>query len=211
MFTGLIEEKGIVKQISPSGKGLTITIQAEKIFDDLKVGDSVNINGACQTVVNINKLNFTVDTIEETIKKTNLGTLRINENVNLERSIRADSRLGGHFVLGHIDTTGIITGIQKLTNSHSVKISFPEEFGKYLVRVGSVAIDGISLTAADVEKSSFTVAIIPHTWQETNLNIKKTGDTVNLEFDILGKYIAKFLGLDKDSKLSEEWLKELGY
>lgn len=211
MFTGLIEVTGIVKKIISNGKGFTLSVQAEKIFDDLKIGDSININGACQTVVSIDKPVFTVETIEETLKKTNLGKLRVNDVVNLERSLKADSRLGGHFVLGHIDTTGTITEIRNLTNSHAIKITFPEEFGKYLVRVGSISIDGISLTVAEVNKNSFTAAIIPHTWQETNLAQKKTGDSVNLEFDILGKYIAKFLGMDSSSKLSEEWLKKLGY
>ena len=193
MFTGLVEETGIIKKITQSGKGLSLSVQAKKVFDDLKIGDSININGACQTVVSINNFTFTVDTIEETLKKTNLGKLKVNDIVNLERSLRADSRLGGHFVLGHIDTTGTITEIKKLTNSHSIKVSFPEEFGKYLIRVGSVAIDGISLTVAEVDKNSFSVAIIPHTWVETSFAIKKTGDSVNLEFDILGKYVQRMM------------------
>jgi len=211
MFTGLVEEVGILKQKQQFGNGLRLTIQAEKISPELTIGESVNINGACQTVIQTTKNSFTVETVEETLKKTTLGFLHNGERVNLERSLQANARLGGHFVLGHVDTPGEIIESTPLSASHELKIKIPEKFSKYIVRVGSIAIDGISLTLADVQENTFTVAIIPHTWKETNLSGKRVGDSVNLEFDILGKYVAKFLGIENESKLTEEWLKELGY
>jgi len=211
MFTGLVEEVGTLKQKNQFGNGLRLTIQAEKISPELAIGESVNINGACQTVIQTTKNSFTVETIEETLKKTTLGYLRAGDRVNLERSLQANARLGGHFVLGHIDTPGEIIESIPLSASHELRIKIPETFSKYIVHVGSIAIDGISLTLADVRENTFTVAIIPHTWKETNLSGKRVGDFVNLEFDILGKYVAKFLGIENESKLTEEWLKELGY
>lgn len=211
MFTGLIEEVGILKQKNQFGNGLRLTIQAGKISPELTIGESVNINGACQTVIQATKNSFTVETIEETLKKTTLGYLQTGERINLERSLQANARLGGHFVLGHVDTRGEIFESIPLSASHELRIKIPEKFSKYIVRVGSIAVDGISLTLADVRENVFAVAIIPHTWKETNLSGKRVGDFVNLEFDILGKYVAKFLGIENESKLTEEWLKELGY
>jgi riboflavin synthase len=211
MFTGLIEETGIVKSKIPQGKGLRFVFGASKVFEDLQIGSSININGACQTVVEIKRKTFSVDTIEETLKKTTFGELKIGDKVNLERPLRADSRLGGHFVLGHVDTTGKILEIKKLSASYEIKISFPVSFSNYLIPVGSIAVDGISLTLAEVKKDNFMVAIIPHTWTETVISAKKAGDIVNLEFDVLGKYIAKMMGKDSGSKITAEWLKKNGF
>lgn len=211
MFTGLIEEVGILKQKVQFYSGLKLTINAEKISPELTIGESVSINGACQTVVQTAKHSFTVEAVEETLKKTTLGYLQSGERINLERSLHANARLGGHFVLGHVDTRGEIMESLQLSASHEIRIKIPNEFSKYIVRVGSIAVEGISLTLADVRENTFAVAIIPHTWKETNLSGKRVGDLVNLEFDILGKYVAKFLGLENESKLTEEWLKELGY
>jgi riboflavin synthase len=144
-------------------------------------------------VVELKKDSFAVDTIEETLKKTNLGRLNINDNVNLERPLKVDARLGGHFVLGHVDTTGIIESVNELSNSHFITISYPESFKQYLIYVGSVAIDGVSMTVAEVNNNSFSVGIIPHTWSETVFSDKKPGDSVNLEFDVLGKYVEKIM------------------
>lgn len=193
MFTGLVEEKGFIKEKVRSGEGLRFTISAKKIMDDLKIGDSVAVNGVCLTVVLREKETFSVDTIEETLKKTNLGRAKLNEPVNLERPLKAEARLGGHFVLGHIDTTGRIENIKELSSSHFITISFPGQFGKYLIPVGSVAIDGVSMTVAELGRDNFSVGVIPHTWEETIFENKKTGDTVNLEFDVLGKYIVKLI------------------
>ncbi|BDQ02717.1 riboflavin synthase [Ignavibacterium sp.] len=200
MFTGLVEEKGILKEKIPTGDGFQFEIQAEKVLDDLTIGSSIAVNGCCLTVVKRTEKTFSVDTIEETLNKTNLGVLKQGEKVNLERPLKADARLGGHFVLGHIDTTGRIEEIKELSNSHWMTISFPERFKQYLIYVGSVAIDGVSMTVAELKDSKFSVGIIPHTWKETIFSDKKVGDTVNLEFDVLGKYVERIM----NNKTSEE-------
>lgn len=200
MFTGLVEEKGILKEKIPTGDGFQFEIQAEKVLDDLTIGSSIAVNGCCLTVVKRTEKTFSVDTIEETLNKTNLGVLKQGEKVNLERPLKADARLGGHFVLGHIDTTGRIEEIKELSNSHWMTISFPERFKQYLIYVGSVAIDGVSMTVAELKDNKFSVGIIPHTWKETIFSDKKIGDTVNLEFDVLGKYVERIM----NNKTSEE-------
>jgi riboflavin synthase len=193
MFTGLIEEKGKLINKIKTGEGLKLVLNAKIVFDDLNIGCSICVNGVCLTVVELNKDSFAVDTIEETLKKTNLGRLNVNDFVNLERPLKADARLGGHFVLGHIDTTGKIESVKELSNSHFMTITYPENFQKYLIYVGSVAIDGVSMTVAEVNNNSFSIGIIPHTWTETVFSDKKPGDTVNLEFDVLGKYVEKIM------------------
>lgn len=193
MFTGLVEEKGTLKEKIPTGDGFQFVIKANKIMSDLKIGSSVAVNGCCLTVVKIKNNTFAVDTIEETLNKTNLGVLKQGMNVNLERPLAADARLGGHFVLGHIDTTGKIEDVQELSNSHWLTISFPDNFKHYLIYVGSVAIDGVSMTVAKLEGNTFSVGIIPHTWKETIFADKKIGDTLNLEFDVLGKYVERIM------------------
>ena len=193
MFTGLVEEKGELLNKIKTGDGYQMIIGASKIMEDLTVGSSVSVNGCCLTVVKRDSNNFAVDTIEETLKKTNLGSIIIGDKVNLERPLKADARLGGHFVLGHIDTTGIIKEIKELSNSHFMTISYPESFKKYLIYVGSVAIDGVSMTVAQLEGNRFSVGIIPFTWQETIFSNKKVGDSVNLEFDVLGKYVERIM------------------
>jgi riboflavin synthase len=193
MFTGLVEEKGILKEKIPTGDGFQFEIQAQKVLEDLNIGSSIAVNGCCLTVVKRTEGTFSVDTIEETLNKTNLGILKQGDKVNLERPLKADARLGGHFVLGHIDTTGRIDDIKELSNSHWMTISFPEKFKQYLIYVGSVAIDGVSMTVAELKDNSFSVGIIPHTWKETIFSEKKIGDTVNLEFDVLGKYVERIM------------------
>jgi riboflavin synthase len=193
MFTGLIEEKGKLINKIKTGDGLRLVLTAKKVFDDLNIGSSISVNGVCLTVVELKKDSFAVDTIEETLKKTNLGQLNVNDFVNLERPLKADARLGGHFVLGHVDTTGIVESVQELSNSHFMTISFPKNFQQYLIYVGSVAIDGVSMTVAEVTDNTFSVGIIPHTWIETVFSNKKPGDSVNLEFDVLGKYVEKIM------------------
>lgn len=193
MFTGLVEEMGILKDKIPTGDGYQFIIEADKIMSDLNIGSSVAVNGCCLTVVKINGKTFSVDTIEETLNKTNLGFLKEGMKVNLERPLTTDARLGGHFVLGHIDTVGKIEDIKKLSNSHWMTISFPEKFKHYLIYVGSVAIDGVSMTVAELKDNVFSVGIIPHTWNETIFAEKEIGDTVNLEFDVLGKYVERIM------------------
>ncbi|GAB6282757.1 MAG: riboflavin synthase [Ignavibacterium sp.] len=197
MFTGLIEEIGIIKNKISLGGGIKLIINASKVLDNLNIGDSINISGACQTVVEKNKNSFSVEAVEETLKKTNFAKLRIGDKVNLEKSMKAENMFGGHFVLGHTDTVGKIREIKKLTTSSLINIQFPKEFSKYLINVGSIAVEGISLTIAEIKNDSFTVSIIPHTLKETNLSFKKIGDEVNLEFDVLGKYVEKILSQRK--------------
>ncbi len=193
MFTGLVEEKGKLKEKIPTGDGFQFVIEAKLVLEDLKIGSSIAVNGCCLTVVKITGKTFAVDTIEETLLKTNLGVLKQGMSVNLERPLAAETRLGGHFVLGHIDTTGKVEDVKALSNSHWLTISFPEKFKQYLIYVGSVAIDGVSMTVAELKDNSFSVGIIPHTWKETIFADKKIGDTVNLEFDVLGKYVERIM------------------
>ena len=199
MFTGLVEEKGELLQKIKTGDGYQFVIKAVNILEDLNIGSSISVNGCCLTVVRKTGNAFAVDTIEETLKKTNLGSLNVGDKVNLERPLKADARLGGHFVLGHVDTKGTVLNIEELSNSHFLKIGYPEEFKKYLIYVGSVSIDGVSMTVAQLEGNTFSVGIIPFTWQETIFSNKKVGDTVNLEFDVLGKYVERIMSTKAES------------
>lgn len=193
MFTGLVEETGLLTGKKKNGEGYQFTFNAKKVMSDLSIGSSISVNGVCLTVVKKNRNSFSVDAIEETLKKTNLGSLKLDDRVNLERPLKADERLGGHFVLGHVDTTGKIIKMLELSSSHFVTISFPKRFKKYLIYVGSVAIDGVSMTVAELGEKNFSVGIIPHTWKETVFSTKAVGSTVNLEFDVLGKYVERIM------------------
>lgn len=193
MFTGLVEETGRLTEKIKTGNGFQLSFEAKKVMDDLEIGSSISVNGVCLTVVKKYSENFSVDAIEETLKKTNLGSLQTGEKVNLERPLKADARLGGHFVLGHVDTTGKIIDIKELSNSHFVTILYPKDFKNYLIYVGSISIDGVSMTVAELKDDTFSVGVIPHTWEETIFSTKKIGDTVNLEFDVLGKYVEKIM------------------
>ena len=206
MFTGIIEEIGTVKNISKGAKSVMLTISAKKIFDDLKIGDSVATNGVCLTVAKITKDTFVGDVMNETLKRSSLGSLKIGSSVNLERAMPANGRFGGHIVAGHIDGTGIIASIHKDDIAIWYKIKADQNILKYIIPKGSVAIDGISLTVVEVIMDSFTVSVIPHTAKETILSQKQIGDTVNLENDLVGKYIEKLMlqkqGITKDFLLN---------
>ncbi len=213
MFTGLVEEVGTIAKKTPYGGGFEFEIECSKVLESAQEGDSINVNGVCQTVTKITSNSFTVVAVEETLKKTTMGGFYQGSKVNLERSLLASSRLGGHFVLGHTDVTGTITSIEKLSASTNFTIAFPKQFAKYMVPVGSIAVDGISLTCAEVFSDSFKVAIIPHTIANTVLKYKSIGDPVNLEFDVLGKYVVKLLGKEPEAgtTYSSDWLKENGF
>jgi riboflavin synthase len=200
MFTGLVEEKGILVNKIPTGDGFQFEIEANNVLNDLTIGSSIAVNGCCLTVVKRSEKTFSVDTIEETLNKTNLGILKQGDKVNLERPLKTDARLGGHFVLGHIDTVGRVEEIKELSNSHWMTISYPEKFKHLLIYVGSIAIDGVSMTVAQLADNTFSVGIIPHTWKETIFSEKKVGDTVNLEFDVLGKYVERIMSNKKDNE-----------
>ena len=194
MFTGIIEEMGIVKSI----KSKVITIEANKIFDDLKLGDSVSVNGTCLTVSSFSNKIFNADITNETLSRTNLGDLKSGFKVNLERALTLNGRLGGHIVSGHIDGVGIVKNISEKYEDIELVIEVPTNLMKYIIEKGSVAVDGISLTIAKVDnnKNNFSVAIIPHTLKETVLYYKKAGDKVNIENDIIGKYVERLLSFN---------------
>ncbi len=197
MFTGIIEEVGKVKSIVQKGKARIFAISSRKLLDEINVSDSVSVNGVCLTVFEKSKDSFKVEAVEETIKKTNLGELKIGDPVNLELALKLGERLGGHIVQGHVDTTGMIKSIKKLENSWIFEIKFPPEFRKYLIPAGAIAVDGISLTVAGLDRDKFKVSIIPYTFDNTNLKFRKVGDKVNLEFDLFGKYIENFFKIIK--------------
>jgi riboflavin synthase len=190
MFTGLIEEIGSVAAVIDADGGRTLTLRAERVLGDLDVDDSIAINGCCQTVIERSATGFTVTAVEETLKKTTLGELAEGDPVNLERSLKADGRLGGHFVLGHVDCVGTVTARVERGSSTVYSIGFPPEHSHLVIPVGSIAIDGVSLTTADVGAGTATVSIIPHTDQLTRFGTLQQGDRVNIEFDMLGKYVS---------------------
>ena len=192
MFTGIIEGLGNIVSFDKKTNNRSaakMKIHIGKIAKGLKIGDSVAINGVCLTTVSISKGITEFEMVGETIKKTNLGSLERGDKVNIERSLKIGERLEGHFVLGHVDGIGIISKIEKQSNQIQIWIKLPKGLSKYVIKKGSITVDGISLTVVDVLKDQFSVSIIPHTVQITNLSYKKVGDKVNIETDILGKYI----------------------
>ena len=213
MFTGIIEEIGKIKRVSISGKSGSLEIGASKVLSGTKVGDSIAVNGVCLTVTSLSASGFTADVMAETLRRSSLGSLSAGSGVNLERAMAADGRFGGHIVSGHIDGTGTISKMQKEENAVWVHIKAAAEILNLIVEKGSIAIDGISLTVAGVNESEFSVSVIPHTAEETTLLSKKAGDLVNLENDIIGKYVQKLLGRGGASSQVErddKFLKWLG-
>lgn len=192
MFTGLIEAVGEVAEIKPTPAGLRIRIDAP-LAADFVTGESVAVSGVCLTVVSSDATGFHADVSPETMRVSSLGTLRRGALVNLERSLRADGRLGGHFVQGHVDGMGTIDDLREEGESHWLTVKFPAELAPFIVRKGSIAVNGISLTVAGVDERLFDVQLIPFTWAHTNLHSSKAGDIVNIECDILGKYVARAL------------------
>ena len=193
MFTGIIEEVGTVSRVQHSGNASFIEIQAKKVLEDVHLGDSIAVNGVCLTVTHFGGGVFRADVMNETLNRSSLGSLTSGSPVNLERAMAANGRFGGHIVSGHIDGTGIITDIKNDGIAVWYTVSAAPELLRYIVEKGSIAIDGISLTVAKVTDTSFSVSIIPHTAAQTILSTKKTGDTVNLENDIIAKYAEKLI------------------
>lgn len=193
MFTGIIEEVGSVDSIKKSTRSSKLWIKGKKIFDDLKLGDSVAVNGVCLTVSNFRGNVFEADVMSETLSRSSLGSLKVGSKVNLERAMAANSRFGGHIVSGHIDGKGTIFKLKKDDNAVWVGIKTDAKISKYIIEKGSVAIDGISLTVARESEGEFWVSIIPHTGIETTLLGKAVGDIVNLENDVIGKYVERFV------------------
>lgn len=193
MFTGIIEDIGDIKSIKHEGGSAVLVIRSSKIMDDVKLGDSIAVNGVCLTARSISGNEFTADVMAETLRRSSLGALKPGSKVNLERAMQLGGRFGGHIVSGHIDGTGTIVSMKREANAVWVEISADSKILKLIIEKGSIAIDGISLTVAYVDDKVFKVSVIPHTASETTLLMKKVGDIVNLENDTIGKYVEKLL------------------
>ena len=195
MFTGIIESTGIVKDVISNGFNKTFWIESP-LSGEFKVDQSISHSGVCLTIEGVNGNLHKVTAVDETLLRTNLGSWQIGTIINIERSLLLNSRLDGHFVQGHVDTTGICTKRNEKQGSWEFRFEFPKKFGELVIEKGSICVNGISLTAFNVKKKSFTVAIIPFTFEHTNINEVKPGDTVNLEFDIIGKYLLRRVTTD---------------
>ncbi|MEE9490787.1 MAG: riboflavin synthase [Dehalococcoidia bacterium] len=206
MFTGIVEEVGIVKSLQ-SGR---LTVSATEVLKGTKLGDSIAINGACLTVTNIGPNSFSVDIMPETMRRTSLGALRPGQGVNLERSLAADGRFGGHFVQGHVDGTGKIISMVPEGEALLMEVAAPPDIMRYLVEKGYIAVDGVSLTIIRCDASSFAVSLVAYTQQHTTLGGKRVGDVVNLEVDIMAKYVER-MGVESKSGVSLEFLGEHGF
>lgn len=211
MFTGIIEEIGTVRRIEHGAKGARLTIQAKTVLEDTRIGDSIATNGVCLTVVSMTGDSFSADVMAESLRRSSLGSLQGGSPVNLERAMAANGRFGGHIVSGHIDGTGTIASQKREDNAVWVKIKTPAPLLRYIVEKGSIAIDGVSLTVAAVTDTDFSVSIIPHTGAQTILLGKKPGDPVNLECDVIGKYIEKLTAPHKTGGISTNFLAENGF
>jgi riboflavin synthase len=214
MFTGIIEEIGKISSIQPIAGGLRIKISSGKILDDISVDDSICVSGVCLTAIKVEDDGFWVDAVGATLEKTTFSKMQHSASVNLERSLRLNDRLGGHFVQGHTNGIGTILEINKLGENYFLKIKVDEILEKYLIEEGSITIDGVSLTIAKLDGSKVGISLIPHTWHKTIIQYKKIGDKVNVETDVLAKYIEKLIrknGANNNINITENWLKELGY
>lgn len=206
MFTGIIEELGVVE--SP---GTRFKIRAKKVLEDVHIGDSICVNGVCLTVTEFTPNGFTADVMPETLRCTNLGSLKKGEKVNLERAMPANGRFGGHIVSGHIDGTGRIEDIKNDGIAVVYTVAADKKILRYVINKGSITIDGISLTVCAIDEKSFCVSIIPHTQKETNLADKKCGDTVNIETDIIAGYVEKLLKTEDGSRVDMDFLRRCGF
>ncbi len=216
MFTGIVEEMGRLAALEMKADSGVITIEAEKVLEDAQLGDSIAVNGVCLTARDFGEGTFSADVMPETLRKTNLGNLKRGSRVNLERALTLSARLGGHLMLGHVDATGKVTSIQPEGNAVIYTISAPEEIRRYLLAQGSVGVDGISLTVARLERDSFSISLIPHTLEVTTLGQNGVGYEVNLEADVIGKYVEKSMkgglpGGQGEGGLSLEKLAEGGF
>jgi riboflavin synthase len=213
MFTGIVGEVGSIAALRNTGGGVRLSVHAPASVGELSVHDSVSVNGVCLTVTEKSGDQFVVEAVEETLRKTNIGVLRTSSKVNLELAMKLGERLGGHLVLGHVDTVGEVKSVERKPSSWVVAVTFPRQFRRYVIPVGSIALDGISLTVAALEDDSFSVSIIPHTLEHTTLADVRPGIKVNLEFDILGKYFENFVrfGTGGGEGITLERLRAWGY
>ncbi|HET6365308.1 MAG: riboflavin synthase [Nitrospirota bacterium] len=211
MFTGIIEEMGSVKALRREAGSARLTISASTVLGSTALGDSICVNGVCLTVVDMGRSEFSADVAYETLKVTDLGELQGGQKVNLERALQLSARIGGHLVTGHVDAVGRIRDKRQEGNSWRLFIETPETALRYIIKKGSVAVDGISLTVADVDKTGFSIAMIPHTAKLTTLGFKSVGDSVNLETDIIGKYVERLLSGRVEGGMNLEFLKGHGF
>lgn len=211
MFTGIIEEIGTVKEFAKSGNSALIVVECSKILENPQIGESIAIDGVCQTVTKFDKGSFSAQVSFETLDVTTFSKLKKGDKVNLERALSVNGRFGGHIVTGHIDGLAKIKNIQKLAEFYNIKFEIAQDLAKYVAKKGSVTLNGISLTVADISGSEFIVAIIPHTFENTSLKSLQTGDFVNFEVDILAKYVEKILSTGNNKAIDEDFLKENGF
>ncbi len=215
MFTGIIEETGKISRLEKRSDGARIVIAAKIVVENTAPGDSIAINGVCLTALDVQRDSFAADVSNETLNRSTLGHLNVGARVNLERAVTPSTRLGGHIVQGHVDARGKFLDAKQDGDFWTVKIGFPAEIGQYLVYKGSVSVEGISLTIADLNDDSFEIAVIPKTWELTNLSTLKKGDAVNLEADVIAKYVERIMlygrGAEKSEAITAEKLHKLGF
>lgn len=212
MFTGLVEEVGQIRVCQNRGDGLSLTIKASHILTDMALGDSIAVDGVCLTVEHFTDSDFSVQAVGETVSRSTLGHKSVGTAVNLERAMQAQNRFGGHFVQGHVDGVASIEKIEKRDPGYWLMVSLPQDMTKFVVEKGSITLDGLSLTVATIDDRKVSVAIIPHTWSATTLQHKKVGDKINVEVDIIAKYVNNFLQpFKKSNGLSLDKLSELGF
>ncbi len=214
MFTGLIEKVGQIAGIQEIPDALQFKISCEPIAMELIIGDSIAVDGVCLTAIKKEKNNFWVEAVRESMNRTSLGKRKEGDLVNLEQSLRIGQKLAGHFVQGHVDATGTVTGLDQQGSMYWLTVEYPDSLNRFIIEKGSIAIDGISLTVARKERSKIRIAIIPHTFKNTNLKTKSISDLVNLEVDMMAKYIENMVSLqvkEKKTKLTESWIKEQGF
>lgn len=218
MFTGIVKEIGCVKSMTANSSGVSLEVYSKNLIAEIEVDDSVSINGACQTVTHIGADYFRVQAVHATLEKTTLGALQIAQEVNLELALQLKTRLGGHLVQGHVNGMGKIARLQKKGDNYEVWLTFPPQCAPYIVKEGSLTVDGISLTVADLkrEEQTLMLSIIPHTWEQTALRHRVVGSAVNLEVDIIAKYVENLLFYQSQkqgnqSALSLDWIREMGF
>ena len=211
MFTGIIEELGKIVSLEKHGDGAKIKVSAKIVTEDSKEGDSIAVNGVCLTAIDITQNSFSANVSPETLNRSTLGNLKINVAVNLERAVTPSTRLGGHIVQGHVDVKGKFLQAVQADSFWTVRVSFPKEIGQYLVYKGSISVEGISLTIAELTNHYLEIAVIPKTWELTNLSSLKSGDAVNLEVDIIAKYVERMMLYGRREEITMEKLSKLGF
>ena len=211
MFTGLIEDRGTIVKLERKGEGALLVVSHTAVLDDLKLGDSVAVDGVCLTITDLGSQNFSAEASAETIRRTTLDTKKLHEQVNLERALRLSDRLGGHLVTGHVDEVGTIVSVVPEGSAWKITITVSAKTARYVVEKGSVTVDGISLTVNEVGDDRFSVNIIPHTAAQTTLTSKGTGNKVNIETDIIGKYLERLVDRKPQGKLDTQFLAEHGF